>query len=119
VAVTGTAVYVGGHQRRPRHPDHPQRRRPRLYYRWFTPESGPLGADTFVARGAGDGRNWSGVNGMTMASGHLLYATTTGALSTVDFPAGLPTGPSTVVSGPPPAGRSWQSRALFVLDPAD
>jgi hypothetical protein len=90
---------------------------PRLYYRWFTPESGTLGADAFVASGAGDGRNWSGVNGMTMASGHLLYATTTGALSTVDFPAGLPTGPSTVMSGPPADGRSWQSRALFVLNP--
>jgi hypothetical protein len=26
----------------------------RLYYRWFTPESGILGADTFVASGATD-----------------------------------------------------------------
>jgi hypothetical protein len=48
----------------------------RLYYRWFTPESGVVGADTFVASGAGDGRNWSTVNGMTMASGRLVYATT-------------------------------------------
>ena len=29
----------------------------RLHYRWFTPESGVLGADTFVASDAGDGRN--------------------------------------------------------------
>jgi hypothetical protein len=89
---------------------------PRLYYRWFTPQSGTLGADTFVASGTTDGRNWSTVNGMTMASGRLLYATTTGTLSTVDFPNGLPTGPATAVSGPAVDGRSWQSRALFVLN---
>jgi hypothetical protein len=89
---------------------------PRLYCRWFTPQSGTLGADTFVASGTTDGRNWSTVNGMTMASGRLLYATTTGTLSTVDFPNGLPTGPATAVSGPAVDGRSWQSRALFVLN---
>jgi hypothetical protein len=89
---------------------------PRLYYRWFTPQSGTVGADTFVASGAGDGRNWSTVNGMTMASGRLLYATTAGTLSAVDFPAGLPTGTPTVLSGPAVDGRSWESRALFVLN---
>jgi hypothetical protein len=68
-------------------------------------------ADTFVASGTTNGRNWSTVNGMTMASGRLIYATTTGTLSTVDFPAGLPTGSATVVSGAAVDGRSWQSRA--------
>jgi hypothetical protein len=92
---------------------------PRLYYRWFTPESGTIGADTFVASGAGDGRDWSTVTGMTMASGRLLYASSTGTLSAVDFSGGLPTGPATVVSGPATDGQSWQSRALFVLNPAN
>jgi hypothetical protein len=87
----------------------------RLYYRWFTPQSGILGADTFVVSGATDGRNWSTVNGMTMASGRLLYATSTGTLSALDFSGGLPTGTSTTLSGPAIDGRSWQSRALFVL----
>jgi hypothetical protein len=90
---------------------------PRLFYRWFTPESGVLGADTFVASGAGDGRNWAGVNGMTMASGRLIYASTTGTLSAVDFTAGVPTGTPTTLSGPALDGQSWQSRALFVLNP--
>ena len=83
----------------------------RLYHRWFTPESGVIGADTFIASGATDGRNWSTVNGMTMASGRLVYATTTGTLSTVDFTGGSPTGAATVLSGPAVDGQSWQSRA--------
>jgi hypothetical protein len=91
----------------------------RLYYRWFTPQSDTLGADTFVASGATDGRDWSTVNGLTMASGRLLYATTTGTLSTVDFSGGLPTGTPTTVGGPTLDGQSWQSRALFVLTPPD
>ena len=52
---------------------------------------------------------------MTMASGRLLYATTDGTLSAVDFTAGLPTGPATALSGPAIDGQSWQSRGLFVL----
>ncbi|HEY7606016.1 MAG TPA: hypothetical protein VID07_04450 [Actinomycetes bacterium] len=88
----------------------------RLYYRWFTPESGVLGGDTFTASDATDGRNWSTVNGMTMASGRLVYATTTGTLSAIDFTAGVPTGTATVLSGPAVDGQSWQSRGLFVLN---
>ncbi|HTE70292.1 MAG TPA: hypothetical protein VK942_16300 [Actinomycetes bacterium] len=87
----------------------------RLYYRYLTPESGVVGADTFVASGATDGRNWSTVNGLTMASGRLYYATTTGTLSAVDFTGGLPTGATTVLSGPDVDGQTWQSRGLFVL----
>ena len=37
---------------------------------------------------------------MTMASGRLLYATSTGTLSAVDFSGGLPSGTTTVLSGP-------------------
>jgi hypothetical protein len=89
----------------------------RLYYRWFTPESGTLGADTFVASGATDGRNWSTVTGTTLPSGRLLYAAATGTLSTVAFSGGLPTGTATVVSGAAIDGQTWQSRGLFVLTP--
>jgi hypothetical protein len=90
----------------------------RLYYRWFTPESGVIGADTFVASGAGDGRNWSAVSGMTMASGRLVYATATGTLNAVEFTNGVPSGTATTLSGPAIDGQSWPSRALFVLNPA-
>ena len=46
-----------------------------------------------------------------MASGRLVYATTTDNLSAVDFTNGAPT----VLSGPAVDGQSWQSRGLFVL----
>ena len=53
---------------------------------------------------------------MTMASGRLLYATTTGTLSAVDFSGGLPSGTTTVLSGPAIDGQTWQSRGLLVLN---
>jgi hypothetical protein len=53
---------------------------------------------------------------MTMASGRLLYATTTGTLSAVDFTAGVPSGTATTLSVPAIDGQSWQSRGLFVLN---
>jgi hypothetical protein len=51
-----------------------------------------------------------------MASGRLVYATTTGTLSAIDFTGGVPTGTATVLSGPAVDGQSWQSRGLFVLN---
>jgi hypothetical protein len=80
------------------------------------PQSGVLGADTFTASGATDCRNWSTVDGMTMASGRLVYATTTGTLSAIDFTGGVPTGTATVLGGPAVDGQSWQSRGLLVLN---
>ena len=50
-----------------------------------------------------------------MASGRLVYTTTTGNLSAVDFANGVPTSAATVLSGPAVDGQSWQSRGLFVL----
>jgi hypothetical protein len=52
---------------------------------------------------------------MTMASGHLYYATT-GTLPAVPCTDGAPTGPATVLSGPAVDGQTWQSRSLFVLN---
>lgn len=43
----------------------------RLYYRYFTSESGIVGASPFVA--ADDG--WNSVRGLMIADGHLYYAT--------------------------------------------
>jgi hypothetical protein len=83
----------------------------RLLYRYFTPESGVVGAETFTASTTG----WSSVSGMTLASGKLYFATSNGNLSAVDFAGGVPSGSATVISGPAVDGQSWQSRGLFVL----
>jgi hypothetical protein len=134
-AVTGTAVYVGGHQRWMNNSFAADRAGPA---RLPEPRTGTLPGDLFrigldgaMTRSPFDGTtagppspvatgvDWSTVTGMTMASGRLLYASSTGTLSAVDFSGGLPTGPATVVSGPATDGQSWQSRALFVLNPAN
>jgi len=83
----------------------------RLLYRYFTPESGVVGAETFTASATG----WSTVSGMTLASGKLYLATSNGNLSAVDFAGGAPSGSATVLSGPGVDGQSWQSFGLFVL----
>jgi hypothetical protein len=83
----------------------------RLLYRYFTPESGVVGAETFTASATG----WSNVSGMTLASGKLYFATSNGNLSAVGFAGGVPSGAATVLSGPGVDGQSWQSRGLFVL----
>jgi hypothetical protein len=102
-----------------------------LFYRYFAPESGVVGADEFVASGNGDGRNWSGVNGMTMANGRIFYAlkgvaghghkgaTPDGNLYSLPFSGGVVgAGTPTLVSGPSTADAiNWMSRGMFVLAP--
>ena len=84
----------------------------RLFYRWFTPESGIVGWDVFVTGGDGDGVNFNGAQGLTMASGRLAYSQG-GALHAVDFSNGRPVpGTDRVVSN---AVGDWSSLGLFVL----
>jgi hypothetical protein len=88
---------------------------PRMFFRYFTPESGVVGAETFVATGNGDGFDWRNVRGMTLASGRLYYGATDGNLRRVDFAAGRPLGGSSLVSGPAVGdGATWTTRGLFV-----
>ncbi len=60
---------------------------PRLYYRYFTPESQVVGANLFVGSSHGD-VDWSNVRGMTMASGNLYYALANGNLFRVAWTGG-------------------------------
>jgi beta-propeller uncharacterized protein DUF5122 len=86
----------------------------RLYYRYFTPQSQVVGSNLFVAS-TGDGVDWAGVRGMTMASGRLIYATTDGRLWRVGFGGGRPTGAVTQIGGPGVDAANWAARGLFVL----
>ena len=84
----------------------------RLFYRWFSPESGIAGWDVFVAGGDGDGFDFSAIRGMTMASGRLTYAKG-GELHAADFRNSRPvTGSDTIVGWSP--GSDWSSLGLFV-----
>ncbi len=59
---------------------------PRLYYRYFTPESRVIGANLFVATTTGV--DWRNVAGMTMVDGHLYYSLDSGGLYRVSFSGG-------------------------------
>ena len=56
----------------------------RLYWRWFSLESGIAGASEFVASGA----NWSGVTGLEIAGSWIYYTRTDGKLYRAFFLAG-------------------------------
>jgi hypothetical protein len=79
-----------------------------LYYRYFTPESLVVGAETFV--GDNGGVDLSTVSGMTLVGGRVYYGSSDGSLRSAAFSGGAITGAPSVVSN----DGSWQSRALFV-----
>ncbi|MEW6477089.1 MAG: hypothetical protein AB1679_32945 [Actinomycetota bacterium] len=62
----------------------------RLYYRYFTTESGVVGGLPFVASGEGDGLDWSDVRGLAIASGHIYSARTDQQVHRHDFRGGRP-----------------------------
>jgi hypothetical protein len=63
----------------------------RLFYRYFTPESGVVGGLPFVASGDGDKLDWKSVRGLMIADGYLSYATGSGDdLFRIKFRAGRP-----------------------------
>jgi len=81
----------------------------RLYYRYFTPESNVVGAQTFQADAGGV--NFATVAGMTLASGKILFGSSSdGALRSASFSAGRVTSAATVVS----SDGTWRYRALFI-----
>ncbi|MDQ6875908.1 MAG: hypothetical protein M3042_12720 [Actinomycetota bacterium] len=86
-----------------------------MYYRYFTPESGVVGADQFQV--SDGGINWSNVAGGFL-SGNTLYvaARSNGYLYSISFVNGAATGAFTTVSGPDPAwgGVDWRANAMFL-----
>ena len=89
---------------------------PLLYYRYFTAESGVVGAETFVT-GRNNGLDWRNTAGLTLAGDHVYWARTDGSLYRVDFNHGHPVaGSLTVVARPDSSGR-WASRGMFLIAP--
>jgi len=87
---------------------------PRLYYRYFTPESQVVGANLFVGS-TGDGVDWANVAGMTIAGGNLYFALNNGNLYRVAWVGGRPIGAIIQIGGAGFDGLNWASRALFVF----
>ncbi len=86
----------------------------RLLYRYFTPESDIVGAETFVASGNGDGFSWSDVSGLALSSGRLFFARTNGNLYSVAWLNGKPSGAIATIGGPAIDGKNYASRGMFV-----
>jgi hypothetical protein len=88
----------------------------RLYYRYFTPESEIVGAQTFTADAGSV--NFNNAAGLTLASGRIYYGSSSdeapavpaGSLRSAPFSGGRVTGSSTTVS----TDRTWRARAIFV-----
>ena len=83
-----------------------------LFYRYFTPESGILGADKFTVAGT---TNWSDTGGAFL-DGTTLYLTSrsTGNLRRISWVNGVPGATSTTVSGPAVDGKDWRGKAVFL-----
>lgn len=81
----------------------------RLFYRYFTPESEVVGAQTFVA--ASNGVSFASVAGLTLASDRIFYGSSAdGSLRSVPFAEGRVTGTPSVVS----ADGTWRYAAIMV-----
>ncbi|HEU4426114.1 MAG TPA: malectin domain-containing carbohydrate-binding protein [Pilimelia sp.] len=83
-----------------------------LFWRWFTPDSGVVGASRFTVAGATGFADAAGL----FVSGNTLYVVSrnTGNLSTVAWVNGRPSGSPTIVSGPALDGVDWRANAVFI-----
>ncbi|WP_433345621.1 hypothetical protein [Micromonospora sp. CA-111912] len=82
-----------------------------LFWRWFNPDSGTVGADKFTVAGATGFAD----SGSVFVSGSRIYliSRTTGNLSSASWVNGAPSGAWTVRSGPAVNGVDWRARAVF------
>lgn len=80
-----------------------------LNWRWFSPDSGIIGATEFVA--AGGNVPWSSTKGMFL-DGDTLYfvGSSTGQLSKIGFAGGAPTGTYSLAEG----STDWRGKAFFL-----
>ncbi|MEV0005536.1 malectin domain-containing carbohydrate-binding protein [Micromonospora sp. NPDC050980] len=83
-----------------------------LFWRWFTPDSGTVGADRFTVAGSGGLAD----AGAVFVAGNTLYKVnrSTGDLSATDWAGGAPAATFTVRSGPSVDGVDWRAKALFL-----
>ncbi|KAB1906064.1 hypothetical protein F8274_26120 [Micromonospora sp. AMSO31t] len=83
-----------------------------LFWRWFTPDSGVVGAEKFTVAGASGFAD----AGSVFLAGSTLYKVnrSTGELSATDWAGGAPAAAFTMRSGPAVDGVDWRAKAVFV-----
>ncbi|RGC68772.1 hypothetical protein C5N14_12305 [Micromonospora sp. MW-13] len=82
-----------------------------LFWRWFSPDSGTVGADRFTVAGA---TGFADAGGMFVSGSSIyLVSRSTGNLSSADWVGGAPTGGWTTRSGPQVDTIDWRAAAVF------
>jgi hypothetical protein len=83
-----------------------------LFWRWFSPDSGTVGAE----RTAVAGTTAFATSGGIFLDGDKLYVVSRGAgtLSSMAWSDGAPTGAATLLSGPSVDDVDWRSTTVFV-----
>jgi hypothetical protein len=83
-----------------------------LYWRWFNPDSGTVGADKFTVSGA----TGFGDAAAVFVAGSRIYQVNrnNGNLSSAGWANGAPSGSWIVRSGPSVGGVDWRAKAVFV-----
>ncbi|MCI4063280.1 malectin [Micromonospora sp. R77] len=83
-----------------------------LFWRWFTPDTGTVGAERNTVTGTTAFADAGGI----FLDGDTLYVVSrnTGNLSSMDWSSGAPTGAATVRSGPDKDDVDWRGTAVFV-----
>ncbi|MEV1144219.1 malectin domain-containing carbohydrate-binding protein [Micromonospora sp. NPDC049799] len=84
----------------------------RLFWRWFSPDSGTVGAERITASGTAA---FATAGGIFLDDGTLYVVDrTTGNLSSMAWSYGAPSGAATLLSGPGVDNVDWRSTAVFV-----
>ncbi|TNC39314.1 PKD domain-containing protein [Mumia zhuanghuii] len=96
-----------------------------LFYRYFTPESGVVGAKRLTASTGASGISFSGVRSMVLGGDKLVFTTSLGELKRIDWQrgpiSGAPVaGTATTLSSLLTDGQSWSGvRSMFLFQDAD
>ncbi len=95
-----------------------------LYYRYFTPESGVVGAKRLEAAGATAGIDFAAARGIFLAGSRMYFADASGVLRSMAWDRGSASGApvagtTRVESGPGTDGVNWASNDLFVHEGPD